>query len=828
MITDENESKAPNSSKGKAPSPAHPQEPETILSADKKTQLQALITSYLQMDRPQNLLSIKDDFFCDIGLSVAQVNALCQKLRAEKPQYSGLSIRDVIANSSIASLADFLITFEQPAASTQEQATTAATSYFLCGFAQATTFTLLLTAISTALATYLPWVYSSATFSEAFLRSTCLSAVWVVLGTCIPVALKWSIIGRWQEESFPLWGTKYFRFWLVKGALRFSPLGWFPGTPLYNTYLRLLGARIAPSAVLHLDSLPVCTDLLSVGANTIVQSGTSIDCHKAVSGRMITGNVSLSDNVSVGHGSRLDLDTAIADGASLAHCATLLQGSKVPAGEFWHGSPAHPATPRGKTAHATKNRFVARASFSLAVLTLSFILPAALLSAVYTTIAQNVSSTSSFADAFSWLWVRQSIFVASCIGITFLLMSIFTSIWLPRVLRPLIQPGQTYPRYGIHHLTYTLNKYLSNALPLHRALGDSIYIDDYLQSVGYRFDERRRSGLHFGLYLQNDAAHLNNVASGVQAGTHLSMLNAVETAGTFELRENTLPPDTELGAHINLPSNHCVGQGCRIAGFTMIPTEGVPLEKSKLLGSPTIVLPYKQTPLADLINRRAVMLPAKNRHNLVTVLLYLASVLFSIAITVMSFSHDNIQAAQQPWFWASSILMALTGVSAWHLIIEKMNQPRSGDSLLHPYDPDYWREERSQKLKSSLLDRLFTGTPLRSGVLRARGVTVGQYLYDEGFSCSELSRLSIADHCTINRDCRLQTNSEHRENLTPLPISLGNQVTLQPGCVLNGGTQVDARADVACNAVLLSGEKLGFRSIWSGNPAAPVAATPAQ
>ena len=828
MITDKNESKTPNSSKGKTPSPAHQQEPEANVSADKKTQLQALITSHLQIDGQQEALSIEHDFFGDLGLSVVQVNALCQKLRAEQPQYSGLSIRDVITHSSIASLANFLATLEQPAASTQEQPTAAATSYFLCAFAQITTFALLLAAISTAFAACLPWVYSSATFSEAFLRSTWLTAAWVVFGTCIPVVLKWSIIGRWQEESFPLWGAKYFRFWLVKGALRLSPLGWFPGTPLYNTYLRLLGARIDPSAVLHLDSLPTCTDLLSVGANTIVQSGSSIDCHKAVSGRMITGSVVLSDNVTVGHGSRLDLNTAIADGAGLALCATLMQGSRVPAGEFWHGSPAQPTTPREKAAPVIQTSVVTRVSFSLAVLALSFVLPVALLSAVYATISQNVASTSSFADAFSWLWVRQSIFVATCIGITVLLISIFTSIWLPRVLRPLMQPGQIYSRYGINHLAYTLNKYLSNSLPLHRALGDSIYIDDYLQSVGYHFDERRRSGLHFGLYLQNDAAHLNNVASGVQAGTHLRMLNALETSGTIELRENTLPPNTEFGAHINLPSDHCVGEGCRVAAFTMIPTEGTPLENSKLLGSPTIALPYKQTPLADLINRRAVMLPAKNRHNLVTVFLYLASVLFSIAIVVMSFSHDNFQAAQQPWFWASSLMMAFIGVSGWHLLIEKMNQPKSGDSVLHPYDPDYWREERSQKLKSCLLDQLLTGTPLRSSVLRARGATVGKYLYDEGSSCSEHSRLSIANHCTINRDSRLQTNSEQRENLTPLPVSLGNQVTLQPGCVLNGGTQVGAGADVVCNAVLLSGERLGPRSIWAGNPAAPVAATPAQ
>ena len=71
----------------------------------------------------------------------------------------------------------------------------------------------------------------------------------------------WSAAGN--PGRFPIWGPAYLRFWVIRQALRLSPMLLLAGSPLYNLYLRALGARIGRNAVILTTSFPVCTDLVS-------------------------------------------------------------------------------------------------------------------------------------------------------------------------------------------------------------------------------------------------------------------------------------------------------------------------------------------------------------------------------------------------------------------------------------------------------------------------------------------------------------------------------------------------------------------------------------
>jgi hypothetical protein len=68
------------------------------------------------------------------------------------------------------------------------------------------------------------------------------------------------------------------------------------GGPFYNLYLRLLGAKIGPGAVIHAKYLPVCTDLIAVGSDTIVRKDSVINGYKAQS-NYIYGDSRLHDGV---------------------------------------------------------------------------------------------------------------------------------------------------------------------------------------------------------------------------------------------------------------------------------------------------------------------------------------------------------------------------------------------------------------------------------------------------------------------------------------------------------------------------------------------------
>ena len=114
----------------------------------------------------------------------------------------------------------------------------------------------------------------------------------------------------------------------------------FVGSPLYPLYLRALGAKVGPRVVILSREIPVCTDLLTIGAGTVIRRETTFFCYRARAGRLEIGPVTLGQDVFVGEAAVLDINTAMGAGAQLGHASSLRSGQSVPAGERWHGSPA--------------------------------------------------------------------------------------------------------------------------------------------------------------------------------------------------------------------------------------------------------------------------------------------------------------------------------------------------------------------------------------------------------------------------------------------------------------------------------------------------------
>jgi non-ribosomal peptide synthetase-like protein len=166
-------------------------------------------------------------------------------------------------------------------------------------------------------------------------------------GACVfPVLAKWLLVGRWKETEFPVWSLACLRFWTVKALPRSRPLVLFVGGPLYVLYLRALGARIGAGVTILSRSVPVCTDLLTVGAGTVIRKECHYLGYRARAGRIRTGRVTLGSGVYVGEHTVLDIGTVMGDGSQLGHSSALYEGTPggrtVPAGGRRHGSPAQP------------------------------------------------------------------------------------------------------------------------------------------------------------------------------------------------------------------------------------------------------------------------------------------------------------------------------------------------------------------------------------------------------------------------------------------------------------------------------------------------------
>ena len=84
---------------------------------------------------------------------------------------------------------------------------------------------------------------------------------------------KWVLVGRWRPRQIRVWSLAYLRFWVVKILIRSSPLALFVGSPLYVFYLRALGAKVGRDVAIFSRTVPVCTDLLTIGAGTVDPQG---------------------------------------------------------------------------------------------------------------------------------------------------------------------------------------------------------------------------------------------------------------------------------------------------------------------------------------------------------------------------------------------------------------------------------------------------------------------------------------------------------------------------------------------------------------------------
>ena len=86
-------------------------------------------------------------------------------------------------------------------------------------------------------------------------------SAWFFGHNALAIAVKWLLLGRARPRAIALWSLAYFRFWVVRLAVRSAPANAFAGGPIFNVYLRLLGARIGRNVVIASVLVPVAAKI---------------------------------------------------------------------------------------------------------------------------------------------------------------------------------------------------------------------------------------------------------------------------------------------------------------------------------------------------------------------------------------------------------------------------------------------------------------------------------------------------------------------------------------------------------------------------------------
>jgi len=667
-----------------------------------------------------------------------------------------------------------------------------------------------------------------------YLRSVLFTAASFALLCIFPIVAKWLLVGRWKPRRIRVWSLGYLRFWVVKSLIRTNPLVLFVGTPIYPLYLRALGAKIGRGVAVFSRTVPVCTDLLTIGDRALIRKDTLFTCYRAHAGVIQTGRVTIGTDALVSEASVLDIDTSLGQSAQLGHASCLHPGQAVPAGERWHGTPGRRTEVDFRTVSPGRCGWTRRFVYSITQLLKVLVLaPLGLTAVVLATVrVPRVAALMHEGPGHltTWPLYRDALVVSAVLFVGLLLTGLLVVATVPRLLNLFLRTGRAYPLYGFRYGVHRSVARLTNIRFFPLMFGDSSAIVGYLRWIGYRLRPVQQTGSNFGLEVKHENPYSTHVGTGTMVADGLSIVSADYSSSSFRVCEVFIGRDNFLGNYIAYPSASRTGDNCLLATKVMVPIDGEIRQGVGLLGSPSFEIPrtverdhkFDDLQKAGGLRRR---LAAKNRHNTATRVLFLfVSWLHLVGLTLLAAALAVFYRQLGELVVGLTIVAGTLFSVGYFVLVERAVQ------LFRPirplycsiYDRRFWRHERFWKASPVAYQRLFDGTPFKSLIWRMLGVRIGRRLFDDGCIIPEKSLVTIGDDCTLNMVSRIQCHSQEDGAFKCDRTELGSGVTLGVNALVHYGVTIGDGAVLDADAFLMKGEQVTAHTWWSGNPAAEV------
>jgi len=800
-----------------------------------------LLAGVLNVER----LSVESHFFDDLGADSLLMAKFCARVRKRKDLPS-VSMKDIYRHPTLRSLsaafADVMAGAEASAPALgvltlPPPTPTSAREHVVCGALQALFYLgFSYLGVLAAIEGY-QWLVADAAGLDKVLRLVALGSVAFVVMCAVPIAAKWLLLGRWKPGQVRLWSLDYVRFWIVKTLIRSNPAPYLlVGSPLYGLYLRALGAKVGPGVVILSRRIPVCTDLLTIGAGTVLRREASFHCYRAQSGRLELGPVTIGRDAYVGEMSVLDINTSMGDGAQLGHASALHSGQAIPAGERWHGSPAVRTTTdfvRVAPAQCGRIRRAVAGAFTLSgiLLVLAPLLEwgLGLLFAQVSSLVEMLDPSVKAGGALTaWGLVLEALAFSSVLFFGATLTGLLAVGIVPRALSVFVKPDTVYPLYGFRYMAYKTIAGLSRMRFFPLLFGDSSYIVSFLKWAGWRLTPVVQTGSNFGCEVMATNPFLTSVGTGTMIADGLNVFNEDVSSTSFRLSRAAIGPRNFVGNYVSYPSGGRTGENCLLGTKVMIPIDGPLREGVGLLGSPVFEIPRaveRDSRFDHLRSGEALRrgLAAKNRFNLRTIGLFLSTRWLGVFLIVLI----DLAALERFYeVWAHALMAALLALSAvvaaiYYALVERCLEALGPPppAICSIYDPRFWWVERVWKLHPIHFLHLFDGTPFKSMLWRLIGVRLGKRVFDDGVFISEPTLTVIGDECVLNPQSIIQCDSQEDGTYKSGRATIGAGGTIGVGAFVHYDVTMGDGSVLAPDSFLMKGEDVPAHARWGGNPA---------
>ncbi len=773
---------------------------------------------------------LDENFFLDLG-GHSLLAALMVSEQRKSPGFESLSVGDVYAFPTLRSLAAELESRAalEPGAEREEPHTpVSALGRALCQLGQYGGLYPLLGYFG--LQWLAPYLAYSWMIDHDFGRASALLVAFAGLLCLYPamfllsIAIKWVLLGRIRPGVHRIWGLYYWRWWLVNRILSATPTGYLVGTPIYRTYLRMMGARVGRDAQFTSDSIRAF-DLLSVGEDTSIGVDARLEGYSIEGGLLRIGAITLGTRCYVGARSVLGLDTRMKDGSSLGELSLLPSGESIPAGQRWVGSPAQPVTPgeEDRLRAATKPHKPSRARklvFALFYGFGAFLVPISFLLAILPGMIALNELWVNTPGNFAYLW---AVPFAALSYIILLALEILAVKWL---LLGRVQPGTFETHTGFYLRKWFIDQFMEVSLDLLAPLYATLYLNPWYRALGARVGSRAE--------ISTAGAATPDLLS---IGEEAFIADAV-SLGTprYDLGRVTLQP-TILGTRAFVGNSAIVPGGTELGDLALVGVLSAPpldarearRRDASWLGSPAIDLPRRAH--AGGFNEEETFRPPRR---LVALRLFIEffrvllpatgfALLTCLLLTAMTELEDGfglgVAVALFPllYFTAGLAACLFTAGMKWTL----MGRYRPAEKPL--WCGFVWRTELVSALHEGLADpwilQMCLGTPLIPLFFRLMGSKIGRGACMESTWLTEYDLITLGDDVCLGPDATLQTHLFEDRVMKLSTIELGEGCSVGTDAVVLYDTRMEAGSSLGELSLLMKGEVLPAHTRWEGSPA---------
>ena len=704
----------------------------------------------------------------------------------------------------------------------------------LCGLAQAVVLPLMLTLQAAPwLAIFMSYsllsVEDAPIYVDMAIVFMAFTAVYLFNYAFVPIA-KWVIIGRTKPGVYPLWGTYYFRVWVVQHLMSLVHLKLMQGTPVIRFYMRLLGAKIGHDALVS-DIDAGALDLVTIGDHASIGGKVIIANTRVVGDKFIIGPVTIGNDVTIGSSSVIENDVTIGDGTELADLTSIEAGHAIPAFEAWSGSPARKVgsldpvdIPPAATATSAQR---ARQSFIYVILLLVLppigIMP--IIPAFRIMEYLDVVLNPMMGDI-NYLWYMPVLaFPAAAAMVIFTVLFIVAIRWM---VLPRMKPG----RFSIFSSLYIRKWIVSFATEVMLDTLSSIFATIYMRAwyrlMGARIG--RGSEISTNLSGRFDLVNIgegNFIADDVQLGDEEMRRNWM-TLGSVTTGSRVF-----IGNEAVIPMNYTVASGALIGVKSRPPSGGNVGAMETWFGSPPIKLPVRQ--VFDAVAQTTF---APSRRIMLFRALFEAfniclptAIFISLATIGMEILEEPLENGE--WLNVGLLCIAIVVVVD---ILQLFIAVACKWIAMGKYRPIVkpmwsWWAMKTEAVAvmywgmagKALMEHL-RGTPFLPMALRLFGVKIGKGVYMDATDITEFDCVAIGDHVAINAGACLQTHLYEDRLMKVGRIWIGNDVTVGAGSTVLYDTKIGDGAIIGPLTLVMKGEELPPNSDWVGSPAQPTRA----